>query len=317
MKQRVLTVSAAPFRHSGASIARNSSLAMAALVPATLLGVWHYGVGAVAVLSLSVGSCMLAELLMQVVMGRPVSLGDGSAALSGLLLGLLLPAGVPWWLVVAGAFSAMIVGKQIYGGIGSHPLSPTLVGWVMIRISWNVQMDVDASLVHLSNLAGLSPLAAIRGGYLDAVRLSDVWMGNVIGPVGSASLLVLIGGVVLALLRVIRWEIAGSFLGGALLGAVLFGSSILPAGSQGSVSPLLMVFTGNVMLGAFFLATETSSSPSQPIAMLIYGAGAGLLAMLIRVYGNFYDGGVVFGILLVSLAGPLLDKIRPKARGRE
>jgi len=98
---------------------------------------------------------------------------------------------------------------------------------------------------------------------------------------------------------------------------VLFGSSILPEGTDASVSPLVMLFTGNVMLGAFFLAPDTTSSPSQPIAMWIYGFAAGLLAMAIRVYGHYYDGGVVFGILLVSLASPLLDKIRPKARGRE
>jgi electron transport complex protein RnfD len=317
MKENVLTVSVAPFWHSGAGIARNSYLTMAVLLPAAVIGVMHYRIGALAVLGLCIGSCMLAEALMQKIMGRPSTLGDGTAALTGMLLALLLPAGVPWWLVVVGSFSAIIVGKQIYGGIGSHPLNATLVGWVMIRISWGVLMDVDAALAHLPNLSGLSSLAALKGGYVEAVALKDVWMGNVIGPIGSASLLVLLGGLVLLVLRVIKWEISVGFLVGVLLGSVLFGSRILPEGIDASVNPILMLFTGNVMLGAFFLAPDPTSSPSQPIAMWIYGFAAGLLAMLIRVYGHYYDGGVVFGILLVSLAGPLLDKIRPKARGRE
>jgi electron transport complex protein RnfD len=149
------------------------------------------------------------------------------------------------------------------------------------------------------------------------VNLNDVMMGKVVGMIGSAGLLVLIGGGILALLRVIKWEVSLGFLAGALLGFVLLGSRILPEGSDASVSLLILMFTGPVMLGAFFLATDSPSSPTRPAAMWIYGAGAGFLAVLIQVFGNYYDAGIPFGILLVSLATPLLDKIRPKALGKE
>ena len=121
MKRSLLTVSTPPFWHSGAGITRTSYLTMAALLPAVIAGVVHYRIGAIGVIGLAIASCMLAELLMQVVLRRPLTLSDGSAALTGLLLALLLPAGVPWWLVVVGAVSAIVVGKQIYGGLGSHP----------------------------------------------------------------------------------------------------------------------------------------------------------------------------------------------------
>lgn len=317
MKRNLLTVSAPPFWHSGAGISRSSYLTMAALVPAVVAGVVHYRIGALAVIGLSVGACMLAEALMQRVLGRPLTLGDGSAALTGLLLALLLPAGVPWWLVVVGAFCAIVVGKQIFGGLGSHPLNATLVGWVMIRISWGLYMDSDVSLINLSNLSGLSPLAALRGGYAQTVELPSLMMGSVVGFIGSSGLLVLLGGLVLALLRIIKWEVSLGFLIGAFLGFLLLGSRILPEGVDASINPLVLMFTGPVMLGAFFLAPDPPSSPSQPVAMWIYGAGAGFLAVAIQVFGYYYDAGVPFGILLISLTCPLLDKIRSKARGKE
>jgi Na+-translocating ferredoxin:NAD+ oxidoreductase subunit D len=317
MKQNLLTVSAPPFWHVGAGIARASYLTMAALVPAAAAGVLHYGIGALAVISLSVSVCMLTEVLMQKVLGQAVTIRDGTAALTGFLLAMLLPAGAPWWVVAVGAVSAIVVGKQIYGGLGSHPMNAVLVGWIMIRVSWALHMDPDVSLLDNIGLSGLSPLAAIRGGYVDEVNLHDLMMGKVVGSIGSAGLLVLIGGAVLALLRVIKWEVSIGFLVGAVAGFLLLGSRILPEGGSASVSPLILLFTGPVMLGAFFLATDAPSSPTRPLAMWIYGAGAGFLAVLIQVYGKFYDAGVPFGILLVSLTGPLLDKIRPKALGKE
>ncbi len=317
MTRHLLTVSAPPFWHTGAGVSRTSLITMAALLPAAVAGVAHYRIGALAVIGLSVGSCMLVELVMQMLLKRPMTLGDGSAALTGLLLALLLPAGAPWWLVVVGAASAMIVGKQIFGGLGSNPLNPVLVGWIMIRISWGLHMDADVTLINMANLEGLTPLAALRGGYVEMVNLKDVMLGHVVGFIGSSGLLVLLGGIVLLALRLIKWEVSVGFLVGAFLGFLLLGSKILPEGVEASVSPLLLMFCSPVMLGAFFLAPDPPSSPSQPVAMWIFGVGAGFLAVAIQVFGYYYDAGIPFGILLMSLTCPLLDKIRPKALGKE
>ena len=130
-------------------------------------------------------------------------------------------------------------------------------------------------------------------------------------------LIVLIGGLLLAALRIIKWEVAVSFLAGSLVGLALFGSRILPETVDASVSPLVLLFAGPYILGAFFLAPDAPSSPTQPAAMWIYGAGAGFLAVLIQTFGNYSDAGVPFGILLISLTCPLLDKIRPKALGKD
>ena len=317
MKQNLLTVSAPPFWHCGAGIPRSSYLILLALVPAAVAGVLHYGNGALGVIALCVAACMITEAVMQKLLGRPVTIRDGTAAVTGVLLAMLLPAGAPWWVVVVGAVSAIVVGKQIFGGLGNHPLNAALVGWVMLRISWPLHLDPDVTLVNLASLEGLSPLAAIRGGFADSLNLNDLMMGRVVGPIGSAGLLLLAGGAALALLRVIKWEVSLGFLGGAVLGIFFLGSRMLPPGSEASVSVATLLFAGPVMLGAFFLATDAPSSPTRPAARWIYGAGAGFLGLTIQVFGKYVDAGIPFGILLVSLAGPLLDKIRPKALGKE
>ena len=134
-------------------------------------------------------------------------------------------------------------------------------------------------------------------------------------------MLVLIAGAILAIMGLLKKEVAISFLIGAALGALLFGSKVLPEGASVGLSKLnlvmILMFSGPVMLGAFFLATDSPSSPSQPAAMIIFGLAAGLLGMFIQIKGYYYDAGIMFGIILMNLVSPLLDKIRPKARGKE
>lgn len=315
MKDPMLTVSPAPHWHIGKTFTKDSYYTILALIPALIMGVINYGKGSVGVVGLSVFSAMATEALMQAGMRRPITIHDGNALLIGLLLSFLLPAGAPWWLVVVGASVAIIVGKQLYGGLGSNPFNPVLVGWIIIRISWKLEMDVDASLVDVASVSGLSPLASLRTGVFE-LGLRDVMLGRIVGSVGSASFLILLAGVVLGALKVIKWEVSVSFLVGAFLASLLLGPKFFTGLNPGSISPITFIFVGHVMLGAFFLAPDNPSSPVNTVGRYLYGFLAGFMAIVIRVYSSYPDGGVIFAIILLNLSSPLLDRIRPKAVGK-
>jgi len=281
-----------------------------------IVGILIYGMPALRVITLSVGCAMLAELLTNFVTRKELTIDDGSAAVSGLLLGMLLPASAPWWLVVIGAFVAIIVGKQVFGGIGSNPLNPTLIGFAIIMISWKGHLDFDEALLNYDPGFYMAyPLAALQhfGAAATAkYNLMDLFIGKQSGGIGAVcGLGLLIGGIYLILRGFIRWEISLSFLVGILITAFLFNI----ANPEKYASPMFHLLTGNVILGAFFLATDDTTSPINFIPMLIFGLGCGIMTVLIRCVGSYYDG-VVFAILLMNLINPLIDKIRPKAIGK-
>jgi electron transport complex protein RnfD len=289
---------------------------MLATLPAMIMGIFQYGTPALAVVTFSVFCAMGWELLMNIVMRRPVSIGDGNAAVIGLLLAMLLPATTPWWMVVVGTFLAIVVGMQIYGGIGCNPLNPTLVALAILMLSWKGMMNFDETLVNYDlGFNMVYPLAAVK--YFGAGAAADyniigLLMGQHSGGIGSTfGLGLIIGGLYLILRGHIRWEISLSFIAGVFLTALVFNI----ADPNEYAKPMFHLLTGYTLIGAFFLATEDSSSPVNFIAMLLYGACAGVLTVLIRNIGFFVDG-VVFAILMMNVANPLLDKIRPKALGK-
>jgi electron transport complex protein RnfD len=311
-----LTVSPAPHWHNGSSIsAKNINIAAAAL-PAIIVGISIFGMPALRVLTLAVGSAMFAELFINLITKSEITIDDGSAAISGLLMGMLLPASAPWWLVVIGAFVAIIIGKAVFGGIGSNPLSPTLIGYAVVMISWNDHMDFDAALLNYDpGFIMAYPLAAVKhfgaaaaGNY----ELMDLFLGKQSGGIGAVcGLALLVGGIYLCLRGYIRWEIAVSLLLGIFVTAFLFNM----ANPEKYASPLFHLLTGNVMIAAFFLATDDTSSPVNFIPMLIFGLSCGIMIILIRNLGVYSDG-VIFALLLIGLINPLIDKIRPKAMGK-
>ena len=316
LNQKLLIGSHAPFWHDSSSISERSYHIMLAALPAVLMGVYQYGAPALAVAALSVSCAMLWELLMNFLMRRPISIVDGNAAVIGLLFAMLIPATTPWWAVITGTFVAIIVGKVIFGGIGCNPLHPTLVAVAILMLSWEGLLDFDEALVDYDlGFFMTYPLGAVKAfgaSAADNYHLLGLLMGQQSGGIGATfGLGLIIGGIYLIFRGFIRWEISIAFLAGIFVTALIFNM----AAAETYAGPFFHVLTGYSLIGAFFLATEDSSPPVNLIPMLLYGVMAGVLTVLIRNIGFFTDG-VVFAILMLNIANPLLDKIRPKALGK-
>jgi len=311
-----LVVAHAPYWHDGSKISTKNYHIMLAALPAVLMGISQYGAPALGVIAFSMACAMIWELVMNLAMGKPFSVGDGSAAVTGLLLGMLMPATAPWWLVALGTFLAIVVGKQIFGGIGFNPLNPPLLALAMLVISFKDIFDFNNALRHYDlGFVMTYPLADLKAfgpAAIEKFSPGGLFMGKQAGAVGSTfGLGLTVGGLYLLLRGYMRWEISLSFLAGVFVTAWLFNLAD-PAKYAG---PMFHLFAGYTLIAAFFLVAEDSSSPANFIPMLIFGALAGLMTVLIRNVGAYVDG-VPFSILLINLANPLLDKIRPKAIGK-
>jgi len=318
LNQKRLIVSHAPFWHDGSSVAQRNVNIIAAAMLAVIPGILQYGFPAVAVVSLSVSTAMVWELVINRLRKVPATIGDGNAAVIGLMFAMLIPATTPWWVVLVGTFVSVVIGKQIFGGLGGNPFNPALIGFAILRVSWGDFFDFNEALVMYDpDFSMIYPLSALKFfGAEEALRTYSAWgmfMGREAGGIGSAcGMGLLVGGLYLIIRGMIRWEIPVSFLLGIFVTSLLFKFFGAPGQYAG---PLFHLATGYTLIGAFFLATEDSSSPVNFVPMLIYGAGAGVMTILIRNIGAHIDG-VVFAIILMNLMNPLLDKIRPTALGR-
>ncbi len=314
--EKKLVVAHAPYWHDGSSISTKNYHIMIAALPAVLWGIGQYGAPAVAVIAFSMACAMIWEIIWNLVNKKSATVGDGSAAVTGLLLGMLLPATAPWWVVALGTFIAIIVGKQIFGGIGFNPLNPPLLALAMLVMSFKGIFDFDEALRNYDlGFAMTYPLAQLKYFGPAAIKnlsMGDLLMGKQTGGIGSTfGLGLAAGGIYLMLRGYMRWEIAVSFLVGVFVTALLFN---LGNGDK-YAGPMFHLFSGYTLIAAFFLLGEDSSSPANFIPMLIFGAMAGFLTVMIRNIGAYVDG-VPFAILLMNLCNPLLDKIRPKAVGK-
>ena len=316
LNQKKFIVSHAPFCHDGSRISERSYHTMFAALPAIILGICQYGAPAMGVVALAISSAMLWELAFNRVAKQPVSIGDGNAAVIGLLFGMLMPATMPWWGVVIGTMLAVVVGKQIFGGIGGNPFSPVAVAIAIMMLSWKGFFDFDEMLCSYElDFAMIYPLTALKNFGTDAISAistGDLLMGRQMGGIGSTfGLGLIIGGLYLIIRGFIRWEISVSFLVGVFVTALLFNIS----DSAKYAGPVFHIFTGYTLVGAFFLATDDSSSPVNCIPMFLYGLLGGVMTVLIRNLGVYADG-VIFAILVINLVNPIFDKIRPKALGK-
>jgi len=295
-----------------------------ALLPACAVSVYFFGPPALMVLIVATAGCVSCEWLCQRAMGRPSTVADGSAALTGILLALNLPPHSPWWLALIGAAVAIGIGKQVYGGLGGNPFNPALVARVVLLISFPVQMTtwhgpapllsgVDA--VTTATPLGEMKTAVMLTGQLPPDlqgRFGDYFLGHMAGSLGEVSAAaLLLGALYLFWKNILTWHIPVSYLGTVILVAGLFWW-IDPTRYP---NPLFHLLTGGLMLGALYMATDMVTSPVTGRGMLIFGVGCGLLTVLIRLFGG-YPEGVSFAILLMNAATPLIDRFsKPKKFG--
>jgi len=322
--QKVPYLSSSPHIHSGATTERIMLDVLIALAPAALLAVVLFGWPALLLLSLSVAGCCATEALCQRFMGQAVTLRDNSAAITGVLLALNLPPSLPWWMVLLGAVIAILIGKQVYGGLGHNPFNPALVARVVLLISFPVQMTRWSApsplLFDLDGITAATPLGEMKSavmltGKLPAalqVGYTDYFLGAMSGCIGEVSALaLLLGAAYLLARRVITWHIPASFL----VSATLFSGLFWLADSGRYPNPVFHLFTGGMLLGAFFMATDMVTSPVTPRGMVLFGVGCGILTILIRLFGG-YPEGVSFAILLMNATTPLIDRLtRPRVFG--
>lgn len=311
-----LTVSHAPFWHNGSSISSKSRNILLASLLAVVPGCYQYGMAAVGVVTLSIASAILWEMAINFISRRPISVGDGNAAVIGMIFAMMLPATTPWWAVVTGTFFAVVIGKEIFGGIGANPFNPAVLAMTIVMLSWGDLFDFNAALVNYSfDFKGVYPLVmskAFGAPAAESFALKDLLIGKQIGGIGATcGIGLILGGLYLILRGYIRWEVSISFLVGIFISALFF-NLLKPELYAG---PGFHLLTGFTLLGAFFLATEDSSSPVNFIPMIIYGLVGGILTIMIRNIGAHIDG-VLYAVLIINLINPLVDKIRPKALGK-
>lgn len=277
-----------------------------ALLPATVVGVILFGLKALLVIAVCVASSVLCEFLFNLIVKKEQTVGDLSAVLTGLLLALNSPASVPLWQCVVGSVFAIIIVKCIFGGIGCNIVNPAMTARVFMLLAFPATVAKNAFPTFIETVdaaSGATPLTLI--GTENAPSIKDLALGFTGGAIGeTCAVALLCGGIYLMICKVITWHIPVSFIGTVfVLSFLLDGFSFYNA--------LSWVLSGGLILGAFFMATDYVTSPYNPIPKLIYGAGAGLVTVLIRFYGNVPEG-VSYAILLMNILNPYIEKIAPR-----
>ena len=319
-----LYITTSPHVHSGDTIERNMRTVLYALIPAFIASVAVFGIGAVIVTAISVLSCLFFEwFITRFLLKRPSTLYDCSAVITGVLLAFNLPSNIPVYMIVMGALVAIGVGKMAFGGLGNNPFNPALVGRVFLLISfpstmtsWPVPHQYMAYADAVTGATPLNLIGQIAGGNADIASqlpgLKDLFLGNTGGCIGEVSALaLLIGLLILLWRRVITWHIPVTILATV---AVLTGLMWI-VNPDLYVNPLYHLFSGGLMLGAIFMATDYVTSPMSKKGMVWYGVGIGLLTVIIRCFGS-YPEGMSFAILIMNAVTPLINNwCKPKRFG--
>lgn len=308
-------VSGSPHIHKKESISRIMWTVVASVIPAGIAGVIIFGLDALWVTLAAVAGAVLTELALGMWVKKKITIFDGTAVITGILLAYNLPSGVPLWLPVIGAVFSIAIGKQVFGGLGQNIFNPALVGRVFLMASWPKYMTTFtptpkflvwgfAKPFSLDAVTAATPLAALKEGkILEQISYLDLFLGKRGGCIGEVCILALLIGAAFLLIRgYISWHIPVTYVFTTAIFTYIFGAAQLFHGDW-----LFHILSGGLILGAFFMATDYVATPLTAKGQLIFGAGCGLLTAVIRLWGG-YPEGVSYAILMMNAATPFIDR---------
>lgn len=277
-----------------------------AMIPASAYGVYQFGVKAALILLISVLSCVLSEYVFESLMGKPITVSDGSALVTGMILGLNMPPAIPLWIPFLGGVFAIIVVKQLYGGLGQNFMNPALAARCFLLISFAGKMT---DFTYHDAVSGATPLAALKAG--EAVDITSMFIGKISGTIGEVSVIALLLGAAYLLFRkVISIKIPAAYL-------ITFAAFVFIFGQHDLMFVLTHLCGGGLIFGAFFMATDYVTSPITPKGQILFGVLLGVLTGLFRLFGGSAEG-VSYAIIISNILVPLIEKISiPVAFGKE
>lgn len=279
-----------------------------ALLPALVASIFYFGYSSLILVVSAVVAAIVAEYSCQKFMNRPITVTDLSAVVTGMLIAFNLPSTAPWWVAAAGSVFAIVIVKQIFGGIGFNFLNPALAGRAFLMASWSQHVAGGFIDPITDAVSSATPLTLIKSGAVGQLpTIGNMLLGNIPGVIGeTSSILLILGGLYLIYRGTIKWIIPACYIGTvAVIALLVDGGSLLP----------YHLFGGGLMLGAFFMATDFATSPITDKGKVIYAVGAGVLTMLIRKVGG-YPEGVSYSILLMNILTPMINLyIQPKVFG--
>lgn len=326
----LLTVSGSPHIHSDQSVPKIMYGVVIAMIPAMMVSFYFFGLDAAKVTLVSVLACLFFEWAVQKYLLRgPLTINDGSALVTGVLLAFNVPSNLPAWMIIIGAFVAIVITKMSFGGLGKNPFNPALVGRVFLLMSfpvamttWPVPKAIFGGTALTDAITGPTTLGIVKEGLRAGKTVSELLpqipdyahdlLGNQGGSLGEVSAIaLLLGACYMFYKKIITWHIPVSYI----LSVVIFSGIFWLINPERYLDPLFHLLTGGLMLGVFYMATDMVSSPINAKGMLIFGAGCGILTILIRLWGG-YPEGVSFAILIMNAFTPLINRsFKPRRFG--
>lgn len=300
MNESMLTISSSPHIRSNETVKGIMRDVIIALIPAALAGIYFFKFRAALVMITAIASAVLAEWLWQKITGREITINDLSAVVTGILIAFNVPVSIPLWMVAMGSAFAIIIVKQLFGGIGENIVNPALAARAFLLASWPTAMTTWT----IDGMTSATPLAMLKGGQGNLPSLMNIFVGHVGGCIGETSALaLLIGFAYLLYRRVISYHIPVFYIGTVFVLTSVIGRNGFMTGNA-----IYEIFAGGLMLGAIFMASDYTTCPMTKKGQVIFAIGCGVLTSVIRIFSGSYPEGVSYSILIMNLFVPLIDK---------